>query len=190
MPVGIAPEVPLVVLRRHVDLGAHRLRHRVHQRQEAVGRAAGDDLELARVTVLAEGRDQVRAVLVAEDAAHVLELVVVEARELLELGLPVPGALDLPARQLDERVEVPVVAPDQQLVRHHRDERRRQRHRQPVVDAVAQQAVEHAHDRDVGLGERLEEPVLLHEGRVLRVTDVRQVGVEDGAPVPGGHAPS
>ena len=80
-----------------------------------------------------------------------------------------------------------MVAADQQLVRHHRDERRRQRHGQPVVDAVVQQAVEDADDRDVGLGQRLEEPVLLEELRVLGVADVREVGVEDGAPVPGGH---
>ena len=80
-----------------------------------------------------------------------------------------------------------MVALDEQLVRHHRDERRRQRHREPVVDAVAQQAVEDADERDVGLGQRLEEPVLLEELRVLGMADVRQVRVQDRAPVPDGH---
>jgi hypothetical protein len=188
-PLRLAPEVLPVVLRRDVDLRAHGLRHGVHERQEAVGGPAGDDLELPGVAVLAEGAQQVAAVLALEDAAHVLELAVVEAGELGELGLPARGALDLPPRELDQRIEVAQVAADQELVRHHRDERRRERHREPVVDAVAQQAVEHAYDRDVGLVERLEEPVLLEERRVLGMADVRQVRVEYRAPVPDGHGP-
>ncbi len=186
-PVGVAAEVLAVVLGGHVDLRPDRLGHRVHEREEAVGRAAGDDLQLPGVPVLAEGAHQVRAVDVAEDPPDVGELVQVEPGEVVEVRLPALRPLHLAPRQLDQAVEVAVVPADQQLVGHHRDERRRQRHGQPVVDAVLQQAVEDADDRDVGLGERLEEPVLLEERRVLGVPDVREVGVEDGAPVPGGH---
>ena len=186
-PVGRAAEVLAVVRGGDLHLGAHRLRHRVHERKEAVGRAAGDDLEIPGIPVLAERAHQVRAVDLAEDPPDVRELVQVEPGEVVELGLPPLRPVHLAPRQLDEVVEVPVVAPHQELVRHHRDERRRERHGQPVLDAVVQQAVEDAEDRDVGLGERLEEPVLLEKGGVLRVPDVGQVGVEDGTPVPGGH---
>ena len=183
----IAAEVPAVVPRRDLHLPAHGLRHRLHQREEAVGRAAGDDLELAGVAVLAEGRHDVRAVDLAEDAPDVRELVQVEPGEIVQPGLLALRAVDLAAGQGDEPVEVALVAGDEQLVAHHRDERRGERHRQPVLDAVAQQPVEHPDDRDVGLGQRLEEPVLLEERRVLGMTDVGQMGVEDRTPVPDRH---
>ena len=155
-----------------------------------MGRAAGDDLELAGVAVLPEGRHDVRAVDLAEDAPDVRELVQVEPGEVVEPGLLAPRPLDFAPRQGSTRpVEVALVAVDEQLVAHHRDERRRQRHREPVLDAVAQQAVEHPDDRDVGLGQRLEEPVLLEEVRVLGVADVGKVRVEDRTPVPDRHGP-
>ena len=160
---GVAAEAAVVVLRGDVHLSPHGLRDRVHQREEAVRGAARDHLELAGVGVLAERPEDVRAVDLAEDPAHVRELVQVEPGELVQPRLLALGALDLAPRELDEPVHVPLVARDQELVRHHRDERRRQRHRQPVLDSVLQQAVEHAHDRDVGLAQRLEEPVLLEE---------------------------
>ena len=91
------------------------------------------------------------------------------------------------SRQRHQPVEIAVVALDQQLVAIIESSVRRQRHGQAVVDAVGQQAVEDAHQRHVGLGQRLEEPVLLEELGVLRMADVRQVRVEDGAPVATGH---
>ena len=104
------------------------------------------------------------------------------------MGLPALRPFGLPARQLHELVEVATVPADQQLVGHHRDERRRQRHREPVLDAVAHEAVEHPQQGDVGLGEGLEEPVFLEEVGVLGVADVGQVRVEDRAPVPDRHS--
>ena len=83
-PLGLPVEVLAVVLHRHLHLRPHRLRDGVHQREEAVGRAAGDDFELARVAMLAERAEEVRRVALTEDGAHARELVDVEAREVAQ----------------------------------------------------------------------------------------------------------
>ena len=68
---GVAAEQAPVVCGRDLHLRAHRLGHGVHEGQEPVRRPAGDDLQLPRVAVLAEGGHEVRAVLLAEDPADV-----------------------------------------------------------------------------------------------------------------------
>jgi hypothetical protein len=137
--------------------------------------------------VLAEGAHEVRAVGLPEDAPHVGELVGVEAGEVGEAGVVGLRALDLTVCEVHQPVEVAVVAAHEQVVLHHRQQGRRQRHGEAVVDAVLQQPVENADDRDVGLGQGLEEPVLLEELRVLGMADVGEVGVQYRAPIPGGH---
>ena len=57
-------------------------------------------------------------------------------------------------------------------------EARRQGHRDAEVDAVVHEPVVNVDERDVGLGHGLEEPVLLEEFVVFRVTDERQVCVQ------------
>jgi hypothetical protein len=118
-----------VVVGRHLHLGADGLGHGVHEREEAVGRAAGDDLELARVAVLAERPQDVRGVAVREHAADAVELPDVELRDVLEPVVLASGAVDLLLGERDQPLEVALVALEQELVRHHGDERRRERHR-------------------------------------------------------------
>ena len=184
---GVAAEVARIVLAPPPAPGPAPPRARVHEGQEPVGRPAGDDLELARVAVLAERAQEVGVVRSRKTTAGV-ELVEVEPRDVVEPLVLSPGARRSPAPpSVDQPVEVAVVARDEQLVRHHRDERRGQRHGQPVVHAVGQQAVQHAHEGDVGLGQGLEEPVLLEELRVLRMPDVRKVRVQHRAPISDGH---
>jgi hypothetical protein len=152
-----------------------------------VGGAAGDDLELARVAVLAERPQDVRGVAVGEHAADAVELPDIELRGVLEPVVLARGAVHLLFGERDQPPEVALVTLEQELVRHHGNERRRQRHREAVVHPVVEQPVQHVHERDVGLGQRLEEPVLLEELRIFGMADVRQMGVQHGAPVAHGH---
>ena len=62
-------EVALELAAADLDLGAHGVRVDAHQRQEAVRRAAGDELQLAGVEEAAEAVEQVVVVLVDEDLA-------------------------------------------------------------------------------------------------------------------------
>jgi len=91
----------------------------------------------------------------------------------------VPGPLDFLVGELDQALQLPEVAALEERVREHRAERRRQRHREAEVDAVVEQPVHHVDERDVGLGDRLVEPVLLEEVLVLRMPDEGEVRVED-----------
>src|SRR5205823_2023016 len=70
------------------NLGADGVHVRRHQRQEAVGGAAGDELELARLEESAEAVVEVVVILPDEDIARPHEAVVVHVRELVELRLP------------------------------------------------------------------------------------------------------
>ena len=103
------PEVAPVVGRGHRDLGPHRLRVLLHERQEAVGGAAGDELELPGVLQPPEGAHQVAVVAVVEEAAQLPELVPVVLGEPVE-GRVVAGAVHLLVGQLAEPVELAGVA--------------------------------------------------------------------------------
>ena len=106
--------------------------------------------------------------------------------EVMELRLPA-RALDLLAGQGDQVVEVADVAVLQQRVAEHGGQRRRDRHGQPPVDAVALEAVEDFEQRDVGLGDGLVEPVFFEEVVVLGMADEGQVGVQDQAEITERH---
>ena len=108
-------EVALELAAADLDLGAHGVAVDRHQRQEAVRRAAGDELQLAGLEEAAEAVEQVVAVLVDEDLAAALEAVVVHLGEVVELRLPA-GAFDLLAGQGDQVVDVADVAVLQQRV--------------------------------------------------------------------------
>ena len=69
------------------------------------------------------------------------EAVVVHLGEVVELRLPA-RAFDFLAGQGDEVVEVADVAILQERIAEHGGQRRRDRHGQPPIDAVAFQAVE------------------------------------------------
>ena len=174
----VAAEGRAVVVPRDEDLRAHRLGELLHERQKAVRRRAGDDLEHAAILQRGECGDHV-----AMPALHVVapaleQPVVVEARRLLQLALP-RRALHLAPCQLDRALQIPLVAPVQQRVAQHVAERRRERHRELEGHPVIRQPVQHLEQRDVGFGDRLEEPVLLKELLILRVPHVGEMRVED-----------
>ncbi len=171
---------------RDENLRPHRLGIFVHQRQVAVGRAAGDDLQLARVLELAERGEEIAVVLVGEDAPAVFQPVQVEPGELVELVVAL-GAVDFLVSQLDRPVERPQVTILQKLVAQHRGQRRRDRHGQPEIAAVVEQPVHHVDERDVGLGDRLVEPILLEELLVLGMTDEGKMRVKDESEITLGH---
>ena len=78
----------------------------------------------------------------------------------------------------DELHKVPLVPRQQQRVTQHVSERRRHRHREAKRHAFFRKTKEHLHERQIGLRDRLEEPILFQKVLVLRVAHERQVRVE------------
>jgi hypothetical protein len=163
---------------RDHDLRADRLRVLRHQRQVTVRRAAGDDLQLARVLEFLERGQQIALVLVVENVPAILQPVQVKPRQLVELVVTL-RAVDFLVRQLDALVHRADITVLQQLVAQHRGQRRRDRHGQAEIAAVIQQPVHHVDQRDIRLRDRLVEPVLLKKLVVFGMPDKRQVGVQD-----------
>ena len=185
MPRRAAPEVALVEVGRRVDLRANRRPVAVHQREERVRRGRGDDLEPPDVLQCAERPHQV-AVVAAPGVAQTAEAVAVHRRQtvVLRLGL---GALELLLGELDQIVQVLGVALLEQVVGQHRDQRRRQRHRHAEGNAIGDQPLEDLQQRQIGAGDGLEEPALLHDRRVLGVANEGQVRVKDQREISGRH---
>ena len=102
----------------------------------------------------------------------------------------VPQAVDLLVGQLAQRVEPLRVPREEQLVAQHPHQRRGQGERDAEGDAVVDAAVEHLEERQVRLGDRLVEPVLLEELGIFRVAHVRQVRVEHDGEDAAGHGSS
>jgi hypothetical protein len=102
--------------------------------------------------------------------------------EPLKLRLK-PGPMALLLCQFNELVQMAFEARDQQWISHHRDERRRERHRQAEIYAVPKQAIHHPEERDIGIADRFVEPVFFEKAVVLRMTDVGQVTVQHEAQI-------
>lgn len=80
--------------------------------------------------------------------------------------------------EADRSLEVAQVSLLEQLVAQHRAERGSEGNREFEGDAVVHQPAQHAQERQVGLGDGLEEPILLEKILVLRMPDEREMGVE------------
>ena len=184
----IAAEVHAVVRGGHPDLRAHRFRMH-HERQEAVRRAAGDDLQDAVVLQPLEGSDEVALVPIVKQPPQVVEVLAVVPGERPELGI-VPQPVHFLVGQLAERIETLRVPREEQLVAQHANERRRQGHRDAERDPFVDAPVEDLEQRQVRLGDRLVEPVLLEELGIFRVAHVRQVRVEHDGEDAAGHGSS
>src|SRR5439155_3242965 len=184
--LGAAREEAAVLGDRDLDLRADRPRRHREQREEAVRRRAGDDLEEAALLVGAEGGDQVLAPVLEEDRARPAEARQVHLRHAVEALVGARPPLFL-LGQLDQPVEVPEVAPAQQVVGEHGEQGWAEREREPRGDAVALERPQHLEERDVGLGDRLGEPALLEEVLVRGVAHEGQVGVQDEGEAGRGH---
>ena len=66
-------------------------------------------------------------------------------------------------------------------------QRRRDRHGEPPIGAVAFEAVHHFEERDVGLGDGLVEPVFFEKIVVFGMAHVGQMGVQDQAKITEWH---
>ena len=179
----IAAEVHPVVRAGHLDLRADGL-GMDHQRQKAVGRATGDDLEGAGVLETLEAAHQIAAVAIVEQAPQMIVALAVVPGERAEVRIAA-RAVDFLVAELAERVEPLGVARHEQLVAQHADQRRRQGHRDAEGDAVFHALVEDFEERKVRLGDGFVEPVFLEEFGIFRMPHVRQVGVQhdgEGAP--------
>src|SRR5262245_44616229 len=81
-------EMPGKLAAADLDLGADGVLIHIHQRHEAVRRAAGDDLELAGLEEAPEAMEQVVAVLIDEHMLRPVEPVMIHVSEVMKLGLP------------------------------------------------------------------------------------------------------
>ncbi len=165
------------MLRRDEDLRPHRLGLVDHQRQESMGRAAGDDLQRPAVLQLPELAREVEPA-PFEDPQATPEMVAIVLGQPLELRL-VPGPMQLLVAQFQQHLDVPLQPVLQQRIAEHAQQRRRERHRQPKMHPVIDQAIHHVDQWNISFAGGFEEPVLLHEAVVFGMADVRQVGVED-----------
>ncbi len=180
-----AAEVLLVEIRGHVHLRPDRRPVAIHQREEGVRGGGGDHLQPAGVAQLPERAHQI-AVVAAPGVAQRQEAIAVHPCQPLVVGLGL-RADDLLLAELDQLVEVRRVARLQQVVRHHADQRGRERDGAPVGHAVRDQALEDLQQRQVRARDRFVEPHLFQHVRPLRVADEGQVSVEDDGEESLGH---
>src|SRR5262249_36246478 len=94
---------------------------------------------------------------------------------------------ELSLGELDQTVEVTRVALLQEVVREHRDERGRERDGAAIRDTVGDEALEHLDEGQVGPGDALVEPLLLHHRGVLGMADERQVSMQHEGEVAERH---
>ena len=120
------------------------------------------------------------------DPAHVGEVVAIEGGDGGEARVAVE-ALHLPLGERLESTEVLVEAAPQELVPHHRRERRRHAHRERERHPLLGHAVERVEQRQVALDERLVEPSLFEVPRVLGMPHERKVGVKHQREVAVSH---
>ncbi len=116
------PEVPLVEIGRHVNLGAQRRPVAIEERKEGVGGGGGDDLHSTRLLEAPERADQVPLVGTPR-VTNRLEAIPVHLGQAMVVRLG-PRPLELLLGELDQPVEVPRIALLQEIVGEHRDERR------------------------------------------------------------------
>ena len=140
--------------------------------------AAGDDFKLAQVLELPEGGDEIAAVLFLEHEAGVPEQLEIHSCQGVELGL-VLRAFDLLPGKLDQPADMTEIALLEQRIGEHGDEGRRQAHGEAEIHAVVHQSVEYVDKRNVGLGDRLVQPVFFEKPVVLGVAHIRQMAVQN-----------
>src|SRR5205807_7654653 len=102
----------------------------------------------------------------------------IEVGELAKLRMfAVP--LLLTGGEVHQIIEMPHITFAQKPVLKHRAQRWRERHREFERHRVVHQAVHHPQQRNVSLRHRLEEPVFLEKVLMFRVSNERQVRVEN-----------
>jgi hypothetical protein len=177
--------VPLVQIGGDVHLGAQRCPVAVERWEERVRGGGGDDLHASRLLEVAKGPHEV-PVVAAPRVAQRLEAIAVHARQAMVVRLRA-CPVDLVLRELDQPIEVARISLLQEIVREHRDERRRERDGAAEGNPVGDQALERLQERQIGARDAFVEPLLLHYRRIFGVTHEGEVSVQDERQVTGGH---
>ena len=81
--------------------------------------------------------------------------------------------------EIDQKIEMPHIALTKQLILQHRAERRRDRDGKLKRHKLINQALHHAHQWDVTLGHRLEEPVFFEEMLMFGMTNEWKMRVKN-----------
>ena len=116
----------------------------------------------------------------AVEAEQTLEALVVPVDDRPEPGVA-PGPLLLFLQQIEQGLEVSLRAVAEHVVAEHRRERWTDVDGEARRHPVVLESPEHLDQGQVGLRDRLEEPVLLHVEGQLRMPNPRQVGMQDDA---------
>ena len=146
------------------------------QRQQRVRGGGGDDFQPAFVLKLAERADEITFVKTPRVADRG-ESLMIHPRQFAEGAVPV-RAVNFLFGQLDEAVQMPLVAVAQQRVAQHGAQRRRKGQRQGRGHAVAPPAFHDLEQRNVGFGDGLKQPAFFQEFFVFRMAHKRQVRVQ------------
>ena len=174
-----------VKVRRRVHLRPYRGPVAIHQWEKRVRRRRRDHLHPPGVLKAPKRVHQI-ALVAAPGVPQALKPVGIHLRQAVILRLGT-GPLELLAAEDDEIVEIRRVAFLQQIVGQHRDQRRRQRNRAAIGNAVGDQALEGLKQRQIGSGDGFIQPLFLHDRRILRMPDERQVRVKDKREITGRH---
>jgi hypothetical protein len=107
----ISTEAVSIILASDLDLGSNGLGKFPHEREEAVGGAAGNYFQNSRILKLSKCLDEVAMVTITKEITAVIESVVIKAGEGLEGGI-VLGAVEFLGREFDllfESVDISIL---------------------------------------------------------------------------------
>src|SRR5207244_11360059 len=156
----------------------------LQQWEQSVRGCGGDDLERAGFAELPEPAEQIAFALLDKEAPRFREKIEIELAEFSQ-GQVIPVALSLARREVNQKIDMFEVALLQKLVLQHRGQRRRDRHGELERHGVVDQPLHHLQQRDVRLGYRLEQPFFLQKMFLHRMSDEREMRMEDQREVAG-----
>ncbi len=158
-------------------LGPNYLVLQADEWQVAVGGAAGNEFHPSCVQQLAEGIEEVAAVLIKDGPVNLLVPLLVQLRGVVEFG-HVAGSFHFQSRQFHQAFQVLPVFFHDQFVPQHADKRGAEGDGDAEVDIVSRQFFQHLKDGDVGFGYPLIEPPFLQVFLTFGVADVREMGMQ------------
>ena len=169
-----------VVRNGDADLGASRFVSG-HEREEAVCGTACDDFEGTFILELFENRDDLTVPFFIEEALCFTELIRGASSGIVERRALFCDFLFL--CEFFEFVEVSRVAFLKEWIGEHFAERWRHAHGKSPTDVVIREATHHSQERDISFCHGFKQPVFLEKIGIFRMSDKRQVGMQDNAEV-------
>src|SRR5262249_1301117 len=136
-----------------------------------------NDFKAAALSQFAKAGKQIALVFIDKKAPAFAKHFEIKVRELAELRMFAVSLL-FARGEIDQQIEVPHVTLTQEPILKHCAKRRRDRRGQLERHTLIDQAVHHAHQRDITLRYCLEEPVFFKKMLMFRMTNERQVRVK------------